>query len=91
MHGTRIEAVPCGTLVLYDYKRECSGDCVPDGSAPAAFAISVVRLLGVSHTESSSVVVGVEGDLPADLAKAAVQEVFANLKKARFAPQAPGK
>ncbi len=87
---TRTETVPGGTLVLYDYRRQCPGDCVPDGAGADAYAIAVTQLVGVSHTESSSVVVKVEGDIPADLAKAAVQEVFANLKKASFNPQAAG-
>lgn len=87
--SARREAVPGGTLVYYEYVRQCPGDCIPDGSPPEDYAIPVITLQGVSHTESSSVVVKIEGDLPADLAKAAAQEVFANLKKARFGHPAP--
>ncbi|MEW5763391.1 MAG: hypothetical protein ACOYXN_05925 [Acidobacteriota bacterium] len=84
LHATRKETVQGGTVVLYDYKRDCPGDCVPDGADPAAYAVPVVHLVGVSHSASTSVVVKVDGDLPPDLAKAAVEEVFANLKKAAF-------
>lgn len=84
LNPTRKESLSGGSVVLYDFERACPLDCAPDGVDPSTYTIKVVHLVGVSHTDSSSVVVKVDGDLPVDLARAAVQEVFQNLQKARF-------
>lgn len=91
LHATRTEKVPGGTLVLYDYKSQCITDCKGAGYPPGDFVAPHVNLLGVSHTDSSSVVVKVEGGIPAEMAKSIAQEIFQNLKNARFDGQAGGK
>jgi hypothetical protein len=88
LHATRTEKVPGGTLVLYDYKSQCLTDCKGEGYPEGDYVVPHVNLLGVSHTDSSSVVVTVEGAIPVDMAKSLAQEIFQNLKNAKFS--APG-
>ena len=88
LHPTRTEAVPGGVVVLYDYKSQCLTDCMGEGYPEGDWAVPHVNLLGVSHTDSSSVVVEVEGAIPPELAKAMAEEVFGNLKKANFSAKA---
>jgi hypothetical protein len=84
LHPTHTEKVAGGTLVLYDYRSQCITDCKGEGYPAGDYVVPHVNLLGVSHTDSSSVVVTVEGAIPVDMAKSLAQEIFQNLKNARF-------
>jgi hypothetical protein len=80
----KTEALPGGgTLLYYDYYLDCSEDGVKR-SHP------VVRLLGVAHTDSSSIVIHIDRFMSAEAAKAAAVEVVANFLKTDFSQAAKG-
>ena len=80
----KIESLPGGgTLLYYDYYLDCSEDGVKR-SHP------VVRLLGVAHTDSSSIVIHVDRFMSAEAARAAAVEVVANFLKTDFSRATKG-
>ncbi len=79
------EKVGIGEIIYVEYKSECP----PEG--PAAYAARVgkmivpnVKLKGVAWTKNANLQITLDGRISVDLAKAAVAEVFENLKKADF-------
>jgi hypothetical protein len=80
-----IEKLGIGEIVYVEFKSECP----PEG--PATYAarvgpmiVSNVKLKGVAWTDTANLQVTLDGRISVDLAKAAVAEVFENLKKADF-------
>lgn len=79
------EMLGIGEIVYVEYKSECR----PVGPATAAARVGPiivpnVKLKGVAWTDNANLQVTLEGPISVDLAKAAVEEVFGNLKKADF-------
>jgi len=81
----KIEKLGIGEIVYVEYMSECP----PEG--PATYAARVgpmivpnIKLKGVAWTDNANLQVTLEGRISVDLAKAAVAEVFENLKKADF-------
>ncbi len=79
------EKLGIGEIVYVEYKSECH----PVGEATAAarlgpMIVPNVKLKGAAWTDNTNLQVSLDGPISVDLAKAAVAEVFANLKKADF-------
>ncbi len=79
------EMLGIGEIVYVEYKTECQ----PVGQATAAARVGPiivpnVKLKGVAWSDNASLQVTLDGPISVDLAKAAVAEVFENLKKADF-------
>ena len=79
------EKLGSGEIVYVEYRSACP----PEG--PATYAARVgemivpnVKLRGVARTDNVNLEVTLEGRISVDAAKAAVTEVFANLKQADF-------
>ena len=78
------EKLPGGEIVYVDFTTECPAEGAAGKVTLAHPAIPNVKLTGVALTASVRLEVTVEGRISVDLAKAAVAEVFDNLKKADF-------
>ncbi len=79
------EMLGIGEIVYVEFKSECH----PVGPATTAARIGPmivpnVKLKGVAWTDNANLQVTLDGPISVNLAKAAVAEVFANLKKADF-------
>ena len=79
------ETLGIGEIVYVEYKSECR----PVGQATAAARIGPiivpnVKLKGVAWSDNANIQVTLDGPISVDLARAAVAEVFGNLKKADF-------
>lgn len=79
------ETLGIGEIVYVEYETSCA----PVGPATAAARIGPtvvpnIKLKGVAWTDNANVQVTLDGPISVDLAKAAVAEVFANLKTADF-------
>jgi len=79
------ETVGIGEIVYVEYKTECHP--VEEATAAARVGpiiVPNVKLKGVAWADTAKLQVTLDGPISVDLAKAAVAEVFANLKKADF-------
>jgi hypothetical protein len=79
------ETLGIGEIVYVEYKSEC----IPVGQATAAARVGPiivpnVKLKGVVWSDNSNMQVTLDGPISVDLARAAVAEVFDNVKKADF-------
>jgi len=79
------ETLGIGEIVYVEYKTECH----PVGQATTAARVGPiivpnVKLKGVAWSDNTNLEVTLDGPISVDLARAAVAEVFANLKKADF-------
>jgi hypothetical protein len=79
------ETLGIGEIVYVEYKTECP----PVGQATAAARVGPiivpnVKLKGVAWSDNANIQVTLDGPISVDLARAAVAEVFDNLKKAEF-------
>lgn len=79
------EKLGIGDIVYVEYKSECQ-PVVPATAAARIGPMIVpnVKLKGVAWTGNANLQVTLDGPISVDLAKAAVAEVFENLKKADF-------
>ena len=79
----KTEVLGEGRIVYYEYMTDCP---VQDGAADGVVLPKVpnVKLKGVARTDNVRLEVELEGRISTALAKAAVSEVFENLKKSRF-------
>ncbi len=73
-----------GEIVYVDFTSECPAEGAAGSGTVGRPAIPNVSLTGVALTANARLEVTLEGQISLDLAKAAVSEVFANLKKADF-------
>jgi hypothetical protein len=80
----RREKLPGGEIVYIDYTTECPAEGAAGNGTVARPPIPNVKLTGVALTANVRLEVSLEGRISVALAKAAVTEVFANLKKADF-------
>jgi hypothetical protein len=81
----RREKMAGGEIVYVEYTTECPAEgAAGDIPAPARPPVPNVKLTGVALTASVRLEVTLEGKITTEQAKAAVAEVFANLKKADF-------
>ena len=79
------ETLEIGEIVYIEYKTECP----PFGQATTAARVGPiivpnVKLKGVAWSDNANVQITLDGPISVDLARAAVAEVFDNLKKAEF-------
>lgn len=79
------ETLGIGEIVYVEYKTECQ----PVGQATAAARIGPIivpniKLKGVAWSDTANLEVILDGPISVDLARAAVAEVFENLKKVDF-------
>jgi len=79
------ETLGIGEIVYVEYKTECP----PVGQATTAARVGPiivpnVKLKGVAWSDNANMQVTLDGPISVDLARAAVAEVFDNLKKAEF-------
>ena len=79
------ETVGIGDIIYVEYKSECQ----PVGQATAAARVGPIivpniKLKGMAWSENANLEVTLDGPISVDLAKAAVAEVFENLKKTDF-------
>lgn len=81
----RREKMAGGEIVYVEYTTECPAEGATGNiPAPARPPVPNVKLTGVALTASVRLEVTLEGKITTEQAKAAVAEVFANLKKADF-------
>jgi hypothetical protein len=81
----RREKLGGGEIVYITYETECPPNTIDTGKpAPHYPPVPHVKLKGVALTANVRMEVDLEGPISPDLAKAAVAEVFENLKKADF-------
>jgi hypothetical protein len=73
-----------GDIVYVDYTSACPAEGAGVGGPDKRPPIPNVKLKGVILTDNARLEVELEGKITVDLAKAAVAEVFENLKKADF-------
>ncbi len=79
------ETLGIGEIVYVEYKTECH----PVGEATTAARVGPIivpniKLKGAAWSGNAYIKVTLEGPISVDLARAAVAEVFDNLKKADF-------
>jgi hypothetical protein len=80
----RREKLGNGEIVYVTYETPCQPETIDTGKNTTYPPTPHVKLKGVALTGSVRLEVDLEGRISWDLAKAAVQEVFENLKKADF-------
>jgi hypothetical protein len=73
-----------GEIVYVRYETECQPETIDTGKRTQYPPTPHVKLKGVALTANVRLEVDLEGTISFDLAKAAVSEVFENLKKADF-------
>ena len=73
-----------GEIVYVAYETECQPETIDTGKKTQYPPTPHVKLKGVALTANARLEVDLEGTISFDLAKAAVSEVFENLKKADF-------
>jgi hypothetical protein len=73
-----------GEIVYVAYETECQPETIDTGKTTTYPPTPHVKLKGVALTANVRLEVDLEGAYPLDRAKAAVSEVFENLKKADF-------
>lgn len=73
-----------GEIVYVAYETECQPETIDTGKITTYPPTPHVKLKGVALTANVRLEVDLEGAISLDLAKAAVSEVFENLKKADF-------
>jgi hypothetical protein len=73
-----------GEIVYVAYETECQPETIDTGKKTQYPPTPHVKLKGVALTANVRLEVDLEGTISFDLAKAAVSEVFENLKKADF-------
>lgn len=73
-----------GDIVYVDYTSECPAEGAAGKGTSDRPPIPNVKLKGVTRTDNARLEIEVEGQITLDLARAAVTEVFENLKKADF-------
>jgi hypothetical protein len=78
------EKMPGGEIVYIDYTTECPAEGAAGNGTVNRPPIPNIKLKGVTRTANVRLEVTLEGKISTDLAKAAVTEVFENLKKADF-------
>ncbi len=78
------EKMPGGEIVYVDYTSECPAEGAAGSGTVARPPIPNVKLTGVALTANVRLEVTLEGKISADQAKAAVAEIFDNLKKVDF-------
>jgi hypothetical protein len=78
------EKMAGGEIVYIDYTTECPAEGAAGTGTVNRPPIPNVKLRGVSRTANVRLEVTLEGKISVDMAKAAVSEVFENLKKANF-------
>jgi hypothetical protein len=78
------EKLAGGEIVYTDFTTECPAEGAAGTGTVNRPPIPNVKLKGVARTASVRLEVTLEGKISVDLAKAAVAEVFENLKKANF-------
>jgi hypothetical protein len=84
-HAPRREKLGGGEIVYITYETECPPNTIDTGKPQAHYPpVPHVTLKGVALTANVRLEVDLEGAISPDLAKAAIDEVFANLKKADF-------
>ena len=83
-HPSRREKLGGGEIVYVAYETECQPETIDTGKATTYPPTPHVKLKGVALTANVRLEVDLEGAISLDLAKAAVSEVFENLKKADF-------
>jgi hypothetical protein len=80
----RREKLDGGEIVYLAYETECQPETIDTGKKTQYPPTPHVKLKGVALTANVRLEVDLEGTISFDLAKAAVSEVFENLKKADF-------
>jgi hypothetical protein len=80
----RREKLAGGEIVYVDFTTECPAEGAAGAGTVDRPPIPNVKLKGVALTASVRLEVTLEGKISVDMAKAAVAEVFENLKKANF-------
>jgi hypothetical protein len=80
----RREKLSGGEIVYVTYETPCQPETIDTGGNRTYPPTPHVKLKGVALTANVRLEVDLEGKISWDLAKAAVQEVFDNLKKANF-------
>jgi len=83
-HPPRREKLGGGEIVYVAYETECQPETIDTGKTTNYPPTPHIKLKGVALTASVRLEVDLEGKISADLAKAAVAEVFENIKKADF-------
>lgn len=83
-HSPRREKLGGGEIVYVAYETECQPETIDTGKTTTYPPTPHVKLKGVALTANVRLEVDLEGAYPLDRAKAAVSEVFENLKKADF-------
>jgi hypothetical protein len=84
-HPPRREKLGGGEIVYVAYETECQPETIDTGKPATRYPPTPhIKLKGVALTANVRLEVDLEGRISADLAKAAVAEVFENLKKADF-------
>jgi hypothetical protein len=78
------EKLAGGEIVFVDFTSECPAEGAAGAGSVNRPPIPNVKLKGVARTANVRLEVTLEGQISPDLAKAAVSEVFENLKKADF-------
>ncbi len=78
------EKLAGGEIVYASYESECQPETIDTGKTTVYPPLPHVKLKGVALTSNVRLEVDLEGKISLDLAKAAVTEVFENLKKADF-------
>ena len=73
-----------GEIVFIDFTSECPAEGAAGAGSVNRPPIPNVKLKGVARTPNVRLEVTLEGQISPDLAKAAVSEIFENLKKADF-------
>ena len=80
----KTENLAGGQIVYWDDKSECPAEGAAGSGTVNRPPIPNIRLRGVARTSNARLEITLEGQISTDLAKAAVAEVFENLKKADF-------
>ncbi len=84
-HRPQREKLGGGEIVYVAYETECQPETIDTGKPAAHYPPTPhIKLKGVALSANVRLEVDLEGKISADLAKAAVAEVFENLKKADF-------
>jgi hypothetical protein len=83
-NSPRREKLGNGEIVYVTYETPCQPETIDTGKATTYPPTPHVKLKGVAMTANVRLEVDLEGRISWDLAKAAVSEVFENLKKADF-------
>ena len=83
-HAPRREKLGGGEIVYVAYETPCQPETIDTGKRTEYPPTPHVELKGVALTANVRLEVDLEGRISLDLAKAAVSEVFENLKKADF-------